>query len=251
MWLTGLQAEPGGPLPAARRRRRPRWRAFLLLARVSNLPTVWTNVAAGVVVSRGALAWPGLAALCGAVSALYVAGMILNDAFDHEIDARLRPERPVPAGDVSLAGVFVAGAATMVAGEAALAWASRDTAVLAWGLVLAAVIVYYDYRHKRDRFGPLVMGVCRGLVYCLAAAATGGVSRAVLLAAALVTAYVAGLTLVAKRIGPRGGFLVPWLIAGISLVDASMIAAFEPSLAPWAALGFLLTLAGQRIVPGD
>ncbi len=251
MYPTGTPAEPRGRLPAAVRRPRPRWRAFLLLARVSNLPTVWTNVVAGVVVSGGALAWPGLAALCGAISALYVAGMILNDAFDHEIDARVRPERPVPAGDVSLAGVFSAGASVLVAGEVALAWASRDASVLAWGLVLAAVIVYYDYRHKRDRFGPVVMGLCRGLVYCVAAAATGGVSRAVLVAAVLMTGYVAGLTLAAKRIGPRGASVVPYLIAGISLVDAVIIAAFAPSIAPWAALGFPLTLAGQRLVPGD
>jgi len=77
------------------------------------------------------------------------------------------------------------------------------------------------------------------------------VSRAVLVAAALMTGYVAGLTLVAKRIGPGRGFLVPYLIAGISLVDALTIAAVAPWVAPLAALGFPLTLASQRFVPGD
>jgi hypothetical protein len=35
-------------------RRRPRWRAYLLLSRVSNLPTVWTNVLAGCLSCRPA-----------------------------------------------------------------------------------------------------------------------------------------------------------------------------------------------------
>lgn len=237
--------------PVALRRRRPRWRAYVLLARISNLPTVWTNVVAGTVVSGAGLAWPGLVAVCGAVSALYVAGMFLNDAFDREIDARVRPERPVPAGDVSPFAAFTVGSALLVAGELVLVWIGRNTAAYLWGLLLAAVIVYYDYRHKRDRFGPLVMGLCRGLVYCVAAAATGGVSRGVMAAGGLMTAYVSGLTLVAKRIGPGRGYLVPYLIAGISLVDAGIIAMVAPSVAPWAAGGFLLTLAAQRFVPGD
>ena len=233
------------------RRRRPRWRAYLLLARVSNLPTVWTNVLAGAVVSRAAVQWPTLVALSAAVSILYVAGMFLNDAFDHGIDATVRPERPIPAGDVSVFAAFAAGTALLIAGELVLVWTSHGAAASVWGLLLAAAIVYYDYHHKRDPFGPIVMGLCRGLVYCVAAAATGGVSRGVLAAAALMTAYVTGLTLVAKRIGAGSGYVVPYLIAGISLVDALIVATVAPSIALWAVLGFFLTLAGQRFVPGD
>lgn len=233
------------------RRRRPRWRAYLLLARVSNLPTVWTNVLAGAVVSRAEVQWPTLIALSAAVSILYVAGMFLNDAFDHGIDATARPERPIPAGDVSVFAAFSTGMGLLVAGELVLVLTSHRTAASVWGLLLAAAIVYYDYLHKRDPFGPIVMGLCRGLVYCVAAAATGGVSRGVLAAAAVMTAYVTGLTLVAKRIGAGRGYVVPYLIAGISLVDALIVATVAPSIAPWAALGFFLTLAGQRFVPGD
>ena len=32
---------------------------------------------------------------------LYAAGMVLNDAFDAELDARERPERPIPSGRIS------------------------------------------------------------------------------------------------------------------------------------------------------
>jgi 4-hydroxybenzoate polyprenyltransferase len=233
------------------RRRRPRWRAYLLLARVSNLPTVWTNVLAGAVISRAPVRWPTLIALSAAVSILYVAGMFLNDAFDHGIDATARPERPIPAGDVSVVAASSKKAALLITGEILIVWTSYSTVASVWGLLLAAAIVYYDYLHKRDPFGPIVMGLCRGLVYCVAAAATGGQSAGVLAAAAVMTAYVAALTLVAKRIGAGRGYVVPYLIAGISLVDALIVATVAPSIAPWAALGFVLTLAGQRLVPGD
>ena len=36
-----------------------------------------------------------------AMSLFYVGGMYLNDYFDRAIDARERPERPIPAGDIS------------------------------------------------------------------------------------------------------------------------------------------------------
>ena len=232
------------------RRRRPRWRAYLLLARVSNLPTVWTNVIAGAVLSGAAVEWRAVAGLSGAVSLLYVAGMFLNDVFDHEIDARVRPQRPLPAGDISLFEASAAGTVLLAAGIAGLWWAG-PTVTLAWGVALAAAILYYDYRHKQAAFGPVVMGICRGLVYCVAASAMGGVSATVLLGAAVITAYVIGLTVVAKRLGPRAGSVVPRLIAGISLVDAALVATVLPALAVFCALGFFLTLAAQQFVPGD
>ena len=66
--------------------------------------------------------------------------------------------------------------------------------------------------------------------------------------------YVAGLTLVAKRAGANARWLIPALIAGISIVDAVFILVVDPSAA-WvaaiAALGCPLTLSLQRWVPGD
>ena len=157
---------------AARSMKRPRWRAYLLLSRISNLPTVWSNVLAGIVAAHAAVQWPDVVRLAAGVSLLYTAGMFLNDAFDRDIDAVERPDRPIPAGDVSARPVFVSGFAMLAAGEAVIATQPRFAAPLAWGVALAAAIVLYDFRHKKKRFGPVVMGVCRGLVYCVAAAAT-------------------------------------------------------------------------------
>lgn len=236
--------------PGVLTRRRTRWRAYLLLSRVSNLPTVWTNVVAGAVLSGTVTDWLAVAELSAAVSLLYVAGMFLNDAFDYRIDARLRPERPLPAGDIQPSEAFVVGAGLLAAGVAVL-WRAGPPATAAWGAALAAAIVFYDYHHKQAAFAPLIMGLCRGLVYCVAASALWGVSPAVLAGAAVMTGYVLGLTLAARRLGPRAGSVVPRLIAGISLVDAALVAAVMPLAAPFVALGFFLTLAAQRIVPGD
>ena len=85
--------------------RRPAWRAYLLLSRISNLPTIWTNVLAGVVVAGGALPWPLTALLIAAISLLYTGGMFLNDAFDRDFDATHIPERPLPAGEIGRAHV--------------------------------------------------------------------------------------------------------------------------------------------------
>jgi len=218
---------------------------------VSNLPTVWTNVIAGTVLSGAVLEWGHVLAVAAAVSLLYVGGMILNDAFDYRVDAIGRPDRPLPAGDVTVRAAFATGVALLGAGVALLFWISPTRHVFFFGVLLAAAILYYDYRHKRDPFGPVVMGICRGLVYCVAAAAAGGLSSAVLVAAVIMTAYVVMLTHIAKRIGARRGYLVPYMIAGISLVDALLVAIVLPGLAPVVALGFPLTIAGQRVVPGD
>jgi len=63
---------------------RSRPRAYLLLARVSNLPTVWTNVLAAVAGAGVSISGfdPGLAGVIIALSMLYSAGMFLNDVCD-------------------------------------------------------------------------------------------------------------------------------------------------------------------------
>lgn len=228
--------------------RRSRLRAYVLLARVSNLPTVWTNVTAAHVVAGAPLA----TLLTGIVSMslFYTGGMFLNDAFDAPFDAAARSDRPVPAGDVSRAEVFLVGALLLAAGELLLLTMPHRATALAWGAGLAAAIVFYDFQHKGRSFGPIVMGLCRALIYAtIAGGVVGGVARPVVIAAIVMWVYVVALTQVAKM--PGRGPLVPWLIAGICLVDAIMIAiAGAPVIAVLAASGFVLTLLFQRVVPG-
>jgi 4-hydroxybenzoate polyprenyltransferase len=182
------------------------WFVYLRLGRVSNLPTVWTNVAAGAVLS-GAPLYPGaMAALLVALSLFYVGGMYLNDAFDRDIDARERPERPIPSGLVSARTVFSIGFGMLAVGIVLVGvaawggrWAGTGRAV-ASGAALAAAIIYYDVVHKRDRLSPLIMGLCRLLIYVTAALVVSGrIATPVVAGAAALLCYLIGLTYVAKQ----------------------------------------------------
>ena len=233
--------------------RRPAGTA-LRLGRVSNLPTVWTNVLAGIALAGGE-ARPLLVVPIGSgVSLLYVAGMYLNDAFDRHWDAAHRPERPIPSGEVSARAVFAAGFALMATGLAVLAVFLESRRALASGLALAALIVIYDISHKRNPLAPLVMGLCRVAVYATAALAVAPrPPRALYVGGIVLLAYMVSLTLIARHEAGNPGLprLVGALLAGICLLDAGMLLVLgRPLLAALAALGFPLTLALQRRVAG-
>src|SRR5687767_13276310 len=100
---------PGVALPAADSSTLPRWRTWLRLGRVSNLPTVWTNTLAAVLLADAPFDLRRGALLAAAFSFFYVGGMFLNDAFDRKIDAVERPDRPIPRGLVSARQVFTFG----------------------------------------------------------------------------------------------------------------------------------------------
>ena len=233
--------------------RRPAWRAYLLLSRCSNLPTVWSNVIAGAVASAGTLAPIAVGRLAAGVSCFYTAGMFLNDVFDRDFDARHRPDRPIPAGDVTVMSAVGIAVVLIAIGFLLIAWKDGGRAALPWGAALVTAILYYNWRHKRDPLSPLWMGLCRGLVYCVAAAAVAStVSIRVGLAATGVTLYVVMLTHVAKRLGQRASVIVPLMLAGIAGVDAIVVllAGGGLPLALIAVVCGVLAFGLQRVVPG-
>ena len=241
--------------------------AWLELGRASNLPTIWTNVLAGVALGGGD---PGLVStlvLIVSLSLFYTGGMFLNDAFDRAYDARFRPTRPIPSGRVRASSVFLAGFVALAGGFALLIAAQSLSRAVpgpqapAFGLVLAVFIVVYDWRHKTNPVAPVMMGVCRGLVYVSAAAASAGtaLTMPVLFGAALLVSYVTGVSLLARRESGTAGPLIVQpqtiglLLAGISLLDAVIIASLTWRIG-WAIAalgGMVLTRALQRYVPGS
>jgi UbiA prenyltransferase family len=182
------------------------WAVALRLGRVSNLPTVWTNTLAGIVLAGGDVGDRRTLPLLVALSLFYVAGMYLNDAYDAEIDARERPERPIPSGQVSADTVFAVGFGMMALGLALLAWIGYGAAggtglgPLLGGLGLGAAIVMYNRHHKDNPLSPVLMGLCRVLVYVTAGLAVTADLPGPLRAAALVLlCYLIGLTYIAKQ----------------------------------------------------
>src|SRR5215813_9496421 len=124
----------------------PRLSTLLRLGRVSNLPTVWTNVVAGSVVAGGSDKPGRMAVTALAMTAFYVGGMYLNDYFDRELDARERPGRPIHAGEIGAGTVSAVGFVLLAIGVVLLAPYGLQAVI--WGLALAAAIVLYDSWHK-------------------------------------------------------------------------------------------------------
>ncbi len=251
--------------PAAATQRNTKLRVLLRLGRVSNLPTVWSNVIAGAVLGGSTLVTENVFLLVVSASLFYVGGMFLNDAFDRDIDARERPERPIPSGEISAAQVFGGGFGLLAGGAAVALLAASSLGVETTGVAiaaaaLAAAIVLYDLAHKGNPLAPIVMGSCRAIVYVLAALASGGDFDAGLqLPAIAILAYVAGLTYVAaqenlrevKNWWPVVLLAAPALFALRQLPQQPISAAFLMLLIVWTGAA-LARIAGKgpRDVPG-
>jgi 4-hydroxybenzoate polyprenyltransferase len=204
---------------------------YLRLLRIPNVFTAMADVAMGFVFVHPLIdaQYPGQAVLSGllergvfpllvlASSLLYLAGMVLNDVYDIEVDRKERPQRPLPSGRIPLetatrlgyglllGGVVVGWIAGLLAPwEGALAWRAGLVATLLAGCVLA-----YDRVLKKTSFGPVGMGGCRFLNVLLGMSVAGGdldqaglatlaYTGPQLIAAAGIGVYIAGVTLFAR-----------------------------------------------------
>ena len=174
------------------------WRTLLVLGRVSNLPTVWSNCLAAWLLGGGRDQWDRFALLCIGATLLYVGGMYLNDAFDANFDAQHRRERPIPSGHISPKVVWQLGATMLVVGVATMAPLGFTPTLNAF--VLALCILLYDAVHKLITFSPVLMAMCRFFLYVTAAAAPTGVATGeALWAGFAMAAYVTGLSFVARK----------------------------------------------------
>jgi 4-hydroxybenzoate polyprenyltransferase len=229
---------------------------YATLGRVSNLPTIATQTAAALAIAGEPVDAADVLIVGGGLSATYVAGMFLNDAFDRSFDAYDRPDRPIPAGHVDALEVFLAGGGLLALGVVLLTLDGvrhRHTPLaLCAALALAIAVVAYDAHHKRSAVAPLTMGACRGLVYvCAAASVAGWPSLWSMLAALVMAVYVSGLSEVAKRerrpyIGAKGLMVAP-LALGVAMLPHSVAAAvFSMSLMAVVVHALRLAREGER-----
>jgi len=171
-------------------------RTLLLLGRVSNLPTVWSNCLAAWLLGGGGLWWR-FAVLCAGASLLYTGGMFLNDAFDVDFDRKYRAERPIPSGRISRGAVWGVGSVCLLIGWLAILALGMTAAIFA--TILVACIVFYDAIHKRTALAPLLMAACRFLLYLVAAAAAqSGPTQMILWRAVALAAYITGISYLAR-----------------------------------------------------
>jgi len=222
---------------------KPETRAWFEITRASNLPTALSGVVVMVSFGYGRLwqitnqtapdwNWP-LIALLVAVSCFYLAGFILNDVLDHEVDLRERPGRPIPSGRVDRRVATQVAIAMIVVGLLLVArvdgyLVQPDGPRAPTGIIAAAClvlfIVMYDGLHLASSWTVFLMGACRSMVYvmCLLAgmrsldSISGGwwygsiygvVQGPVIPFVVLIGLYVAGFSRIARGevASPEGG----------------------------------------------
>ncbi|MEM8947412.1 MAG: UbiA family prenyltransferase [Planctomycetota bacterium] len=233
-----------------------KWSDWWQLLRAGNVFTAVSNVLAGFLLVRGE--WQPLLPLVmlAATSALlYLAGMVLNDVFDLEIDRVERPDRPLPAGRIPpiaakrVGWLLLFGGLTLagVVGSLVESWLPLTMSGL-----LALAIVGYDALLKSTVAGPWTMALCRSLNVLLGASLvehSSDKSSAYVYAAA-IGVYTLGLTLLARN---EAGETTPRAIKKsanviqIALIGFLAIAAFETLPAYGWIAGWLIVVFAARI----
>ena len=219
-------------------------KAWLEILRISNLPTVWTNVAAGLAI--GWLMTSGQVEISNhlassivctllAASCLYSGGMVLNDVFDHGIDQSERPGRPIPSGRVRLRTAIQVSAALMIGGIGLAALAGQGNVL---PIVVAALIALfaflYNAVHARTAWSILFLAICRGLLYPLGALvihpdlpAGFDLTAMIILVLAVIAAVIhtVALSLVARNeVGPRSELDQRYALGTFALAAPGLLA---------------------------
>ena len=229
-------------------------RGYLELLRPPNVMTAMADVLAGYAVA-GLGNGPGLGNgwalpwLLASTAGLYAGGVVLNDFFDRRLDAVERPERPIPSGRVPASHAAGLGAALLLAGVASAVQATWPAAAVA--AVIAGLVVLYDAWGKhRAAFGPMNMGLCRGLNLVLGMAAVPATISGHWPLALLSFVYIAAATVVSRG-EVHGGKRGPAGLALISLIGVvAVLAAIAAGSGPRAVPALVLTIVlGWRVLP--
>ena len=213
-------------------------KTFLVLGRLSNLPSIWTNIVAATLVAQASITelnakliintqtvltgadklstsaplnQSGLIWFCVilCLSLMYIGGMFLNDAFDVQWDKKNKHSRPIVKGDISTATVSVIGSLLVGLPVLMLAYLyfylhldsslSLDNSYgMLYILSLALSIVLYNVFHKKYKHCSLLMGACRAGVYLQAALLLSDINLHLVLAAIAILLYITGLTYLAQ-----------------------------------------------------
>lgn len=139
--------------------------------RPANIVTAIADILAGIAMAGTlifvAFDFAAIIFLVFATVFLYGGGVVLNDVFDAELDKKERPERPIPSGLIKKSHAAIFGALLLVMGIASAALSNtRDqfpASVIIAVIIAIAAVLYDKWMKHHGFFGPLNMGICRGL----------------------------------------------------------------------------------------
>jgi UbiA prenyltransferase family len=169
---------------------------------------------------------PRTAGVAAASVCLYWAGMAANDWADRELDAKERPERPIPSGRVA-PNTALGVAAGLTAAGLALAGLAGGRRALAVAVPLAGAVWAYDTVAKSTAAGPATMAACRGLDVLLGA--SNGRVRWAVFPALTVAAHTYTVTALSRREVDGANPLLP--AATLAGTAAVAVAAATPASA--------------------
>jgi 4-hydroxybenzoate polyprenyltransferase len=178
---------------------------FARLARPANLPTAAADILAGAAIADFFSINNDFVAITDDASklillvvssiCLYAGGVVFNDVFDAKLDAVERPERAIPSGVVSLRQALLWGSLLILVGLILAFNVTLLSGIIA--LVLAASIFSYDAFFKHNVFfGPLNMGICRGLNLMLGMSIIGAITT--WWVAIIPVLYIFAITLISR-----------------------------------------------------
>lgn len=135
--------------------------------RPANIVTSVADILAGIAISgvliiNSQTPWISIIMLCLATACLYGGGIVFNDVFDAKLDKIERPERAIPSGIISLLNATILGTVLLISGISFALLVSLTSGLLAFGVSCFALI-YNKFGKHHSFFGPLSMGICRGL----------------------------------------------------------------------------------------
>lgn len=128
---------------------------------------------------------------------LYGGGVVFNDVFDAKLDAKERPERPIPSGRVSKSGAIILGSILLIAGIIFAFQVHTASGILAIIIAICA-LVYDKWAKHSEIFGPLFMGSCRGGNLLLGASILPAALLQIWFLALLPIVYIGAITLISK-----------------------------------------------------
>lgn len=180
---------------------------YLQMMRPANIVTAWADILVGFAASGSAIilnqlltattSLTPLAWLLLATTGLYGGGVVFNDVFDAELDAKERPERPIPSGSASRQGAIWLGSLLLVVGVVAAAQVSLLSAILSAAIAFAALL-YDAFGKHHPFFGPINMGACRGGNLLLGISAVPIMVGEYWFLALIPIAYIAAITAISR-----------------------------------------------------
>lgn len=202
-------------------------KAYLQLTRPANIVTAIADIWAGFAVAGGALVifadqtrlidspiFQNLLWLTLSTIGLYGGGVAFNDVFDADLDAKERPERPIPSGRVSKQNAALMAFLLLLMGVVSAWQVSTLSASIAFAV--AGMAVLYDYWGKHQFiFGPINMGLCRAGNLLLGISAFPVMLESYWYLGFIPLVFVAAITMISRgevygknRRALQGGFLM-------------------------------------------